>query len=250
MSSLKESVFAAWVSTCLLWASSCGGADRKPDSISERADEREAMVKMQLSSRGIRDKPVLDAMQRVSRHLFIPESHRREAYADHPVPIGFRQTISQPYIVAFMTQVLELRPEDRVLEIGTGSGYLTALLALMANRVYSVERVRELSQRARQALDAQGLGNVALLVGDGSIGWRKYAPFPVVVVSAAAPSVPPALLDQLADPGRMLIPVGSPDRQELMLVEKEAGVTRERLVQEACSFVPLLGRFAWEVEGP
>ena len=120
----------------------------------------------------------------------------------------------------------------------------------MADRVYSVERVRELSQKARQTLDAQGFRNVALLVGDGSIGWRKYAPFPVVVVSAASPSVPPALLDQLADPGRMLIPIGNRDRQDLILIEKEAGATRERPVQEACSFVPLLGRFAWEVEGP
>jgi protein-L-isoaspartate(D-aspartate) O-methyltransferase len=140
-----------------------------------------------------------------------------------------------------------------VLEIGTGSGYLTALLALMADRVYSVERVRELSQRARHALDAMQLRNVALLVGDGTIGWRKYAPFPVIVVSAASPQLPPALVDQLADPGRMLIPVGDRDRQELILVERQGGATTERPVPRSTgkgiSFVPLLGRFAWESEG-
>ena len=204
----------------------------------------------EIRGKGITDLEILRFFDRVPRHEFLPEGVWNRAYEDGPVPIGYGQTASQPSLQAFYLSVLEPRSDERVLEIGTGSGYLTALLALMADRVYSVERVRELSQRARLTLDTQGLRNVALMVGDGSIGWRKYAPFPVVVVSAASPSVPQALLDQLADPGRMLIPVGSRDRQDLMLVEKEDGVTRERSVQEACSFVPLLGRFAWEVEGP
>ncbi len=203
----------------------------------------------EIRRKGITDLEILQFFDRVPRHEFLSEGAWNRAYEDGPVPIGYGQTASQPSLQALYLSALKPRSDESVLEIGTGSGYLTALLALMADRVYSVERIRELSQRARQTLDTQGLRNVALLVGDGSIGWRKYAPFPVVVVSAASPSVPPALLDQLADPGRMLIPIGSRDRQDLMLVEKEAGVTRERPVQEACSFVPLLGRFAWEVEG-
>jgi len=204
----------------------------------------------EIRSNGITDLEILQFFDRVPRHKFLPEGVWNRAYEDGPVPIGYGQTASQPSLQAFYLSVLKPCSDESVLEVGTGSGYLSALLALMADRVYSVERVRELSQKARQALDAQEIRNVALLVGDGSIGWRKYAPFPVVVVSAASPSVPPALLDQLADPGRMLIPIGSRDQQDLILIEKEAGAIRERSVQEACSFVPLLGRFAWEVEGP
>lgn len=203
----------------------------------------------EIRGKGITDLEILQLFDKVSRHQFVPEGVWNRTYEDAPIPIGYGQTASQPSLQAFYLQVLKPKPNESVLEIGTGSGYLTALLASMADRVYSVERVRELSQRARSALDGLRYRNVALLVGDGSIGWRKYAPFPVIVVSAASPSVPPALLDQLADPGRMLIPVGSRERQELMLVEKEAGAVRERSVQEACTFVPLLGRFAWEVEG-
>jgi protein-L-isoaspartate(D-aspartate) O-methyltransferase len=203
----------------------------------------------EIRRKGITDLDILQFFDRMPRHEFLPEGVWNRAYEDGPVPIGYGQTSSQPSLQAFCLSVLKPRSDESVLEIGTGSGYLTALLSLMSDRVYSVERVRELSQRARQTLDAQGLRNVALLVGDGSIGWRKYAPFPVVVVHAASPSVPPALLDQLADPGRMLIPIGSRDQQDLILVEKEKGATRERPVQEACSFVPLLGRFAWDVEG-
>lgn len=203
----------------------------------------------EIREKGITDLEILQFFDRVPRHRFLPEGVWNRAYEDSPIPIGYGQTASQPSLQAFYLSVLKPLSHESVLEIGTGSGYLTALLALMANRVYSVERVRELSVRARQTLDGLRLRNVALLVGDGSIGWRKYAPFPVIVVSAASPSVPPALLDQLADPGRMLIPVGTRDRQDLILVEKEGGETRERPVQEACSFVPLLGRFAWEIEG-
>jgi protein-L-isoaspartate(D-aspartate) O-methyltransferase len=143
-----------------------------------------------------------------------------------------------------------MRPEEdeRALEIGTGSGFLTALLARACDRVYSVERVRDLSARARKALDQLGVLNVALMVGDGTIGWRKYAPYDLIVVSAASPSIPPAYLEQLADAGRMLIPVGTQESQDLVLVQKQGGQIQKETVQEGCTFVPLLGRFAWAPE--
>jgi protein-L-isoaspartate(D-aspartate) O-methyltransferase len=197
---------------------------------------------------GIDDLEVLQLFDRVPRHLFVPEGIWPRAYEDAPLPIGYSQTASQPSLQAYYLTLLRPQTHEKVLEIGTGSGYLTALLALMADRVYSVERVRELSQRARKALDVLSLRNVALLVGDGTIGWRKYAPFDVVVVSAASPRVPPALVDQLAEGGRMLIPVGSRDSQELVLVRKEGFLVTEDTVKGDCTFVPLLGRFAWKNE--
>jgi protein-L-isoaspartate(D-aspartate) O-methyltransferase len=201
-----------------------------------------------IRGRGIDDLETLQIFDRVPRHLFLPEGVWPRAYEDAPIPIGYNQTASQPSLQAYYLSLLEPKREEKVLEIGTGSGYLTALLALMADRVYSVERVRELSQRARRALDAFGVKNVALLVGDGTIGWRKYQPFDVVVVSAASPSIPPALVDQLAEGGRMLIPVGSRDSQELVLVRKTGFVVTEEVVRGECTFVPLLGRFAWREE--
>lgn len=199
----------------------------------------------EIRSRGIDDLEILQIFDQVPRHLFLPEGVWPRAYEDAPVPIGFGQTASQPSLQAFYLSLLRPGPEDKVLEIGTGSGYLTALLARMADRVYSVERVRELSVRARKALDELGLNNVALLVGDGTIGWRKYAPFQVIVVSAASPRVPDAYLDQLADPGRMLIPVGSREEQELLMVRKEDGEVLQEGVKDACTFVPLLGEHGW-----
>ncbi len=204
----------------------------------------------EIRARGIRDLEVLQLFDGVPRHLFLPEGVWNRAYQDAPVPIGYQQTASQPSLQALYLTILHPRAHERVLEIGTGSGFLTALLAKMAERVYSVERIRELSTRARKALDALGIMNVALLVGDGTIGWRKYAPFQVVVVSAASPAIPGALLDQLGDPGRMLIPVGSKDAQELVLVRKEEGRVVEEPVRAGCTFVPLLGRFAWRDEIP
>ena len=197
---------------------------------------------------GIEDLELLQLFDRVPRHLFLPEGVLPRAYEDAPIPIGYGQTASQPSLQAYYLSILRPQPHEKVLEIGTGSGYLTALLALSADRVYSVERVRELSQRARRAIDSMGIKNVALLVGDGTIGWRKYQPFDVIVVSAASPSVPGALTDQLADGGRMLIPVGSRDSQELMLVRKTGFVVTEETVRGECTFVPLLGRFAWKSE--
>lgn len=201
-----------------------------------------------IRSHGIDDLELLQLFDRVPRHLFVPEGVWPRAYEDAPIPIGYGQTASQPSLQAWYLTLLEPGSDEKVLEIGTGSGYLTALLALMADRVYSVERVRELSHRARKALDAMELRNVALMAGDGTIGWRKYAPFDVVVVSAAAPSIPPALVDQLGEGGRLLIPVGSREAQDLVMVRKEAGETTEEVVKGACTFVPLLGRFAWKSE--
>jgi protein-L-isoaspartate(D-aspartate) O-methyltransferase len=203
-----------------------------------------------IRAHGIDDLELLQLFDRVPRHLFLPEGVLPRAYEDAPIPIGYQQTASQPSLQAWYLTLLRPRPDEKVLEIGTGSGYLTALLALMADRVYSVERVRELSQRARRALDAMGLKNVALLVGDGTIGWRKYQPFDVVVVSASSPSIPPALVDQLGEGGRMLIPVGSRESQDLVLVRREDGAVSEEVVRGECTFVPLLGRFAWRGEGP
>lgn len=201
-----------------------------------------------IRARGIEDLEILQLFDRVPRHLFLPEGVQPRAYEDAAIPIGYRQTASQPSLQAYYLSVLKPTPEDKVLEIGTGSGYLTALLALAADRVYSVERVRELSQRARKTLDAFGVNNVALLVGDGTIGWRKYAPFDVIVVSAASPSVPQALADQLADGGRMLIPVGGRDVQDLKLVRRSGFAVTEEAVGDEVTFVPLLGRFAWSEE--
>jgi protein-L-isoaspartate(D-aspartate) O-methyltransferase len=197
---------------------------------------------------GIEDLEILELFDRVPRHIFLPEGVLPRAYEDAPIPIGYHQTASQPSLQAYYLTLLRPGRDEKVLEIGTGSGYLTALLALMSDRVYSVERVRELSQRARRALDAMGLKNVALLVGDGTIGWRKYQPFDVIVVSAASPSIPPALVDQLADGGRMLIPVGSRTSQELVLVRRDVPGLSEEVVKGDCTFVPLLGRFAWRGE--
>jgi protein-L-isoaspartate(D-aspartate) O-methyltransferase len=199
----------------------------------------------EIRAKGIEDLELLQLFDCVPRHLFLPEGVRPRAYEDSPIPIGYGQTASQPSLQAHYLQILRPTPEEKVLEIGTGSGFLTALLALMSNRVYSVERVRELSVRARQALDVLSIRNAALLVGDGSIGWRKYAPYDVVLVSAASPAVPPALLDQLAEGGRFLIPVGSRESQELRLLRKIEGEIVEEVVRDACTFVPLLGKQGW-----
>lgn len=194
--------------------------------------------------RGIDDLEVLRALDLVPRHLFVPEAVRHRAYEDAPLPIGFGQTASQPSLQALYMQTLRLKATDRVLEIGTGSGYQTALLAVVAAHVYSVERIRELSLRARSALDRLGLRNVALLVGDGTIGWSRYAPYDAILVAAGAPAVPDALVAQLALGGRMLIPVGDRSEQKLVLYRRtENGVESEELIR--CTFVPLIGRFGW-----
>jgi protein-L-isoaspartate(D-aspartate) O-methyltransferase len=203
-------------------------------------DDRRVMVESQLRNRGIRDQRVLDAMLEVPRHLFVPPEYRSQAYGDHPIPIGEGQTISQPFIVAVSLQALALTGSESVLEVGTGSGYQTALLAELARSVYSVERHAALAHSAEIILSQQGLDNVRVVIGDGSNGLSEFAPYGAILVSAAAPSVPQSLLDQLSDNGRMVIPVGPPHAQELQLVRKQDG---KRVVKalEGCRFVPLIG---------
>ena len=197
------------------------------------------MVESQLRARGISDPRVLAAMRRVPRHEFLPESLRDEAYEDHPLPIGAGQTISQPYIVAIMLQALELKSSDRVLEIGTGSGYVTALLSELVAEVISIERHAGLAAQAEQALTKLGCENVICIVGDGSQGFAEHAPYDVILVSAAAREIPPALFAQLRDGGRMMIPVGPPDSQQLQLV-RMIGNQPQKIVLDACRFVPLV----------
>ena len=205
-------------------------------------EQRRRMVAEQLQVRGISNPRVLAAFLKVPRHLFVPETFQHEAYADHPIPIGAGQTISQPYIVALMTQSLRLQGHERVLEIGTGSGYQMAILTELALEVYSVERLPELAEQAKRRLGALGYLNVHVTVGNGSPGWPEHAPYDGVVVTAAAPRVPPPLLDQLADHGRFVIPLGSREAQTLTLVEKH-GKTVRQTPMTSCVFVPLHGQY-------
>lgn len=202
-------------------------------------DLRRCMVESQLRARGIADPRVLSAMERVSRHEFAPERYRDQAYKDHPLPIGEGQTISQPYIVARMLETLTLAPTDRVLEVGTGSGYVTALLAELAAQVFSIERHPALAGAARDLLSRMGYANVKVVIGDGSQGFADAAPFDAIIVSAAAAEIPPALLEQLAEGGRMIIPVGTPDSQQLQFIRMVGGRPRISL-HEFCRFVPLV----------
>jgi protein-L-isoaspartate(D-aspartate) O-methyltransferase len=212
-----------------------------PDSEGDAyTDERCMMVESQLRRRGIRDQRVLDAMLLVPRHFFVPPEYRSQAYGDHPIPIGEGQTISQPFIVAVSLQALGLTGSESVLEIGTGSGYQTALLAELARNVYSVERHATLAHSAETILARQGLDNVRVVIGDGSHGLSEFAPYDAILVSAAAPSVPQSLLDQLVDSGRMVVPVGPPHAQELQLVRKQDGKPVAKAL-EGCRFVPLIG---------
>jgi protein-L-isoaspartate(D-aspartate) O-methyltransferase len=209
---------------------------------------RRALIE-RLQDQGIRDLNLLRVFDLVPRHEFLPEAVRHRAYEDSAVPIGFGQTASQPSMQALYMQLLELEPHERVLEIGTGSGFQTAVLAHLVDRVFSVERVRELSVRARASLDRLRLSNVALLVGDGTLGWSRFAPYDAILVSAAAPDIPQPLVAQLTEGGRMLVPVGTREMQRLVLVRRTPhGVEQEEVVD--CTFVPLLGRFGWTDEAP
>jgi len=211
-----------------------------PDRFSR---ERRAMVEAQLRDRGIRHPQVLNAMERVPRHEFVEPSYRDQAYEDHPLPINAGQTVSQPYIVALMLEILQLEPSARVLEIGTGSGYQTAILAEICAHVYSIERHPQLAFEAQEILSRLGYTNVTLRVGDGGEGWAEYAPFDAVVVSAAAKQIPAPLFDQLREGGRMIIPVGSHEAQELQLVRKREGTPLITLL-DGCRFVPLISSAA------
>jgi protein-L-isoaspartate(D-aspartate) O-methyltransferase len=200
---------------------------------------RQHMVDSQLRARGIANTRVLDAMLRVPRHLFVPESFRAQAYEDHPLPIGHEQTISQPFIVARMLEFLDLVPTDKVFEVGTGSGYVAALLAELAGEVVTIERHAALAENARQTLATLGYGKVKAVTGDGSLGLQDYAPYNAILVSAAALELPSALVAQLSDRGRMIIPVGSPDSQQLQFVRRVGGEAVVSL-QELVRFVPLI----------
>jgi len=211
------------------------------------AVQRQHMVDVQVRARGIRDERVLAAMERVPRHEFVGGKYRDQAYEDHPVPIDEGQTLSQPYIVALMLAALSLRPSDKVLEIGTGSGYQTALLCELAATVYSIERHTSLAAAAEFTLTRLGYSNYKILVGDGSEGLPETAPYNAIIVSAAAPRIPGPLFDQLAEDGRMVIPVGSPHAQELQLIRKQLGEQRAS-VMEGCRFVPLVGAYGYDMD--
>ena len=208
---------------------------------------RNRMVETQLIPRGIRDPRVLSAMRAVPRHLFVDEAYRDQAYGDFPLPIGEGQTISQPYIVALMTEALRLSGSEKVLEVGTGSGYQAAVLARLAARVFSVERLATLSARARRVLEEIGCANVTLRVGDGTLGWPEEAPFDAVVVTAGAPKVPEPLVEQLAPGGRLVVPVGDRFSQDLVVVERTAEGLRETSLG-GCRFVDLVGRWGWHAD--
>lgn len=200
---------------------------------------RQQMVEKQLRDRGIADERVLSAMARVPRHIFAAEPYRAQAYEDHPLPIAEGQTISQPYIVALMLEALALSPTDKVLEVGTGSGYVAALLAEMVSQVVSVERHALLAESARMLLADLGYGNVRVVIGDGSRGFPESAPYDAILVSAAAPELPHELVEQLSEEGRMMIPVGSGEAQQLQFIYKENGQIKTTL-RELCRFVPLI----------
>ena len=206
---------------------------------------RERMVQDQLAARGITDARVLAVMGRVPRHAFVEDYLRDQAYEDYPLPIGENQTISQPYMVAIMAQVLQIEQTERILEIGTGSGYFSAILAELGAMVYSVERLESLASHAQATLQTLGYRNVSIDVGDGSLGWPDHAPFDAVVVGSAAPCLPRPLLSQLIPGGRLVLPMGEEELQTLVKVSKEPSGLREEYFGE-CRFVKLRGQYGWE----
>ncbi len=208
---------------------------------------RARMVELQILQRGITSQLVLDAFRKVPRHLFVPEENQDEAYGDYPIPIGFGQTISQPYIVALMTEKAQLKANDHVLEIGTGSGYQAAILSCLCRKIDTVERIPALGKRTQEVLSELGFDNVTVHIADGTGGWTEAAPYDAILVTAGSPSVPPPLQMQLRNGGRLVIPVGSSWHQELQLwIKTEADFEMETIIPVA--FVPLLGRWGWEGE--
>jgi protein-L-isoaspartate(D-aspartate) O-methyltransferase len=216
---------------------------KKPDF----ALARRKMVQEQLVARGIKDKRVLDAMMKVPRHLFVEEGLWHQAYGDFPLPIGQGQTISQPYIVALMTEALQLTGNDKILEIGTGSGYQGAILAELTNRVFSIERISSMASKARRILDELGYATVLIRVADGTLGWQEEAPFAGIIVTAGAPAIPPTLVEQLEVRGRLVIPVGNEYSQTLVrVVKQEKGYQEKDL--GGVRFVKLIGDRGWKAE--
>lgn len=219
----------------------------RTDFQTELAQQRAGMVDAQLRRRGIRDERVLHAMEIVPRHEFVPWQLQREAYQDSPVPIGEGQTISQPYMVGDMLQALRLGPEDRVLEVGTGTGYEAAVMSRIVQEVYTIERFASLAEAAKKIFERLGYTNIHVIIGDGSRGYPEAAPYDAIIVAAAAPQLPEALLQQLSDGGRMIVPVGPSDLQQLLLVSKHDGEIQTKAL-DACRFVPLVGEHGYAEE--
>lgn len=218
--------------------------NRVPGANEDFEAARREMVERQIRNRDIRSKRVLEAMAAVPRHLFVPPEYSHEAYADEPLPIGEGQTISQPFMVAAMADALSLEGHERVLEVGAGSGYQAAVLSLLAREVIAVEAQPVLTAAARERLARLGYANVRIEEGDGSLGWPAEAPYDAILVTAAAPAVPPPLIEQLAEGGRLVIPVGRAEHQELLRIVKREGRTTQQGLY-ACRFVPLVGRYGW-----
>jgi len=216
-------------------------------AIQAYAGQRRKMIEEQLLGRGIKDLSVMEVLSRIPRHLFVNSSLRHRAYGDFPLPIGDNQTISQPYIVGLMTEVLKLKENERVLEIGTGSGYQTAVLAELASQVFTIERVSRLVQKTKELLEGLRYKNIVFKTFDGTYGWRDQSPFNAILISAATPSIPKALIEQLADKGRLVAPVGERESQDLVVLNKNGNHVISRKIG-SCKFVPLIGKFAWSEE--
>lgn len=205
------------------------------------------MVEEQIKMRGIKDERVLEVMREIPRHLFIPEQHRPYAYEDHPLPIGEGQTISQPYMVALMTEALEVKEEDKVLEIGAGSGYQAAILSRLSSQVYTVERISSLALRCEKLFQELGYKNIKVKIGDGTEGWEEYSPYNGIIATAATAEIPPPLIKQLATNGRIVIPVGNSFSQDLIVGKKIKNTLIKKSVC-SCVFVPLIGKYGWKNE--
>ena len=215
-----------------------------PAAIYSYAGQRRKMVEEQLGDRGIKDLHLLEVMSRVPRHLFTLDPFQDRSYGDTPLPIGENQTISQPYIVAAMTAALELKGDERILEIGTGSGYQTAVMAELAAQVFTIERINALSRKAQQILDGLGYANIVFKMFDGTYGWPDQAPFDAIMVTASAKEIPKSLIKQLGEGGRLVAPAGDTDEQKLILLRKKGNqVSRKEICD--CKFVPLIGKYGW-----
>ena len=215
-----------------------------PELIQSYAGQRRKMVEEQLVERGVKNLSVLEAMSRVPRHLFAQDSLQHRAYGDTPLPIGENQTISQPYIVGAMTEALALKGEERVLEIGTGSGYQTAIIAELCRQVFTIERLNNLSRKAQNILESLNYMNIVFKMFDGTYGWPDQAPFDAIFITASAPEIPDSLVKQLGDGGRLVAPIGGADKQKLVVLTKKGDrVSRRDLVN--CKFVPLIGKYGW-----
>lgn len=219
---------------------------KQPDAVDvtekdEFAETRKAMIENDIKSKGISDEKVLEAMSNVKRHNFVPENVRPGSYEDHPLPIGYGQTISQPYIVALMTETLKLKPDDKVLEIGTGSGYQAAVLAEIVNDVYTIEIIEELAERAEQTLKSQGYENVKAKNADGYFGWEEHAPFDAIIITAASDHIPPPLISQLTDGGKLIIPLGSVRYYQTLTLATRHGNDLKTKYITSVRFVPMTG---------